>query len=57
MEQTDKYYKGWMLTGVLIACAGCVLTGLDYMRTGTVIALTGLLVYGLGKMNAWWRHG
>ena len=57
-EQTSKRYKGRMLIGALIACAGVVMmVGSESPMYGALTMAAGFVVYLAARMSAWWNHG
>ncbi len=64
IEQTSKWHKAVMLTGVLFILAGTVLwvrgcgSGpVALVGWGQWLVIIGILAYGAARVHAWWRHG
>lgn len=57
-ERTSKRYKGRMLLGGLVTCAGVIiLVGGDNPLMGAGLFVAGLVIYALGRFGSWWNHG
>lgn len=57
IEQTGKFYKGMMLTGLLLAAIAIPVACRGYIIGGIGLGIAGMVIFIVGNLFAWWYHG